>query len=142
MGRVSSLGRFLSTIAFGGAIAALLILAGTRDLEGYDHSFFSLDRGTAVEAVEVLGHPVYTLALGLGVRLPLHGSLGASPAAAIAPVVPAPLTYWLLMTCAMATALLVVRHALEPLCGRIVSWLATVLLFCSPPIVNYAIYDD
>ena len=142
MGRVSSLGRFLSTIAFGGAIAALLILAGTRDLEGYDHSFFSLDRGTAVEAVGVLGHPVYTLALGLGVRLPLHGNLGASPAAAIAPFVPAPLAYWLLITCGIAAAQLVVRHALEPLCERMVSWFAALLLFCSPPIVNYAIYDD
>jgi hypothetical protein len=74
--------------------------------------------------------------------LPLHASLGASPGAAAAPYLPPPLTYWLILTLAIATAVLVVRHALEPLCGQVVTWLALVLLFWSVPIVNYTIYDD
>lgn len=134
--------RLLSALAFGGILAAVVILLGTRDMESYDHAVFSLDRGTAVPAVEVFGHPVFTLAVGLGVRLPLHGSLGSSPAAVAAPFVAAPVTYWLLITFSIGAALLVVRHALEPLCGRLVSWLAAFLLFCAPPLVNYTIYDD
>ncbi len=129
-------------LAFGGFIAGLLTWIGTRDLENYETAFFSLDRGTAVESVRVLGHPVYTLAVGFGVRLPLHASLGASPAAAIAPYVPAPITYWLLLTLAIGAATLIVHHALEPLSGRVVPWIASVLLFWSVPMVSYTIYND
>jgi hypothetical protein len=132
----------MSALAFGGAIAAIAVGFGTRDLESYEHSFFSLDRGTAMQAVEVLGHPVYTLAIGFGTRLPLSASLGASPIAAVAPYLPAPLTYWALIAFSIAAAVMVARHALEPICGRIVSWLAMVLLFCSVPIVNYTVSDD
>ena len=138
----TAVGRLMSALAFGGSVAAGAILIGVRDLESYVHAFFSLDRGTAARAVEVLGHPVYTLALGLGVRLPLHGSLGASPAAAVAPYLPAPLTYWCLLAFSISAAVMVVRHALEPICGRLLSWLAMVLLFYSVPMVNYTIYDD
>lgn len=134
--------RLLSTLAFSGGIAAVVLLVGTHDMESYEHAFFSLDRGTAVQAAHVVGHPVYTLAIGLGVRLPLHGSLGASPAAVLAPYLPPPLTYWLLLTLAIAPAVLVVRHALDPLCGAFVSRIALVLLFWSAPLVNYTIYDD
>ena len=115
---------------------------GTSDLENYDHSFVSLDRGTGFDTLKVLGRPVFTLALGLGVRLPLHGGLQASPAALLAPYLPEPLTYWLLLTLAIGTAALLVRYALEPLCGRVISALATCLLFWSLPIVNYTIADD
>lgn len=139
---MAALGRLATTVAFAGGLALLISLLGTRDQESYEHAFFSLNRGTAVQAVQVLGHPVYTLSVGFGVRLPLHGSLGASPAAAVAPFMPAPLTYWLLITFAIGTAVLIVRHALEPLCGRRLSWFAPVLLFCSAPMVNYTIYDD
>ena len=132
----------MSTLAFGGGIAAIMIGFGTRDLESYEHAFFSLDRGTAVQAVEVLGHPVYTLAIGLGARLPLQSNLGASPVAALAPYMPAPLTYWALMAFSIGAAVMVARHALEPMCGRVVSWLAMVLLFCSVPMVNYTVTDD
>lgn len=135
-------GRVMSALAFGGAIAAIAVGFGTRDLESYEHSFFSLDRGTAMQAVEVLGHPVYTLAIGFGTRLPLSASLGASPTAAFAPFAPTPLTYWALIAFSIAAAVMVARHALEPICGRIVSWLAMVLLFFSVPIVNYTISDD
>jgi len=131
-----------STLAFAGGIATLVLLVGVQDLESYDHAFFSLDRGTAADPVRFLGQPVFTLALGLGVRLPLHGSLGASPAAAVAPYLPAPLTYWLLITLSIGAAVAVVRHALEPLSGRVISWLAAALLFCSLPTVNYTIFDD
>lgn len=55
---------------------------------------------------------------------------------------PAPVTYWLLLTLSIALAVLVVRQALEPLCGRIISWLALVVLFCSVPMVTYTIFDD
>jgi len=123
-------------------VAAVVALLGAHDLEGYELSFFSLNRGTAVEATGVLGQPVYTLAVGYGVRLPLHGSLGASPAAVLAPHLPAPLTYWLVLALAIGAAALVTRQALEALCGRLISWLALVLLFCSVPIVNYTIHDD
>jgi hypothetical protein len=134
--------RLTSTLAFGGSIAAMVTLHGNLDLENYETAFVSLDRGTAMQTVQVLGHPVYTLALGLGVRLPLHGSLGASPASMAAPYLPEPLTYWLLLTLAVASAVLVVRHALEPMCGRLVSWLAMFLLFWSVPVVNYTITAD
>jgi hypothetical protein len=138
----SAVGRFLSTVVFGGCIAALIVGLGTRDLESYEHSFFSLDRGTAVHAIEVLGHPVYTLAIGLGTRLPLSASLGASPVAALAPYMPAPLTYWALIAFAIGAAVMIARHALEPMCGPLLSWLAMVLLFCSVPMVNYTVTDD
>lgn len=131
-----------STLAFSAGLAAMLIVFGTRDLESYEHVFFSLDRGTALEAIHVFGHPVYTLAVGLGVRLPLQASLGASPVAAVAPYLLAPVTYWLLLAVSIAAAVLIVRHALEPLCGRLVSWAAVVLLFCSVPIVTYTVYND
>lgn len=134
--------RLTSALAFGGSMAAIALLVGTRDMESYEHAFFSLDRGTAVQAVHVLGHPVYTLAIGLGVRLPLQASLGASPVAALAPYMPAPLTYWALLAFSIAAVVMVVRHALEPVCGRLVSWLAMVLLFCSVPMVNYTVSDD
>ena len=134
--------RVASALACSGAIAALVIVLGTRDLETYEHSFFSLDRGTGVQAVQVLGHPVYTLAIGLGARLPLHGSLGASPAALMSPYLPAPLTYWLLMTLAIGGTVIVMRHALESLCGPRIWWLAPVLVFCAAPMVDYAIYND
>ncbi|MBI4486817.1 MAG: hypothetical protein HY655_12470 [Acidobacteria bacterium] len=130
------------TVAFSGLIAAVPLALGTSDLESYEQAWFSMDRGTAVQTVRILGHPVYTLAIGLGARLPLLPNLGASPAAFLAPYLPAPWTYWLLMTCAIAMAAFTVRHALEPLCGRIVSWLALVLLFCSAPMVNYTLTDD
>ena len=134
--------RLAPTLAFSGTIAAIVILIGPSDLESYDTAFFSLDRGTAVEAVHVLGHPVYTLSLGLGLRLPLHGSLGASPAAALSPYVPMPVTYGLLLVCAIASAVLIVKHALQPMCGRLVAWLAIGHLFLSLPIVTYTIAAD
>ncbi len=138
----SAAGRLVSALAFGGSVAAIMIRFGTRDLESYEHAFFSLDRGTALQAIEVLGHPVYTLGIGLGTRLPLSASLGASPVAAIAPYMPAPVTYWALMAFSIGAAVMIARHALEPLCGRVLSWLAMVLVFCSVPMVNYTITDD
>jgi hypothetical protein len=101
-----------------------------------------LDRGTRMEMIKVFGQPVYTLAIGLGVRLPLHGNLGASPAAILAPRLPEPITYWLLLTIAMGTAAFIVRHALEPICGRLLSWFAIFLLLFSLPLINYTISDD
>jgi hypothetical protein len=139
---LGSMHRLTPSLAFGSVIAAAATWLGTRDLESYEHSFFSLDRGTAARAVEVLGHPVYTLALGLGVRLPLHGSLGASPAAALSQYLPAPLTYWCLLAVSIAAAVLLARHSFEPICGRLLSWVATILAFCSPAFVNYTIYSD
>jgi hypothetical protein len=53
-------GRWFSPFAFGGVVAGLVTWVGTRDLENYDYAVFSLDRGTAVEFVRVLGQPVYT----------------------------------------------------------------------------------
>jgi hypothetical protein len=132
----------ISTVAFSGAVAAVPLVLGTSDLDAYEHAFFSLNRGTAVHAVHLLGHPVYTLAIGLGVRLPLLPNLGASLAAFVVPYVPAPLTYWLLVTCAVALAAFVVRCALEPHCGRLLSWTALLLLFVSAPVVNYTLTDD
>jgi len=134
--------RLAPTLAFSSTIAAIVILIGPSDLESYDTAFFSLDRGTAVDAVHVLGHPVYTLSLGLGLRLPLHGSLGASPAAALSPYVPMPVTYGLLLVCAIASAVLIVKHALQPLCGRLIAWLAIGHLFLSLPIATYTIAAD
>ena len=134
--------RLISTLAFGGSTAALVILIGTRAVESYDHAFFSLDRGTAAETVRVLGQPVYTLAIGLGVRPPLHGNLGASPAATLARYLPSPLTYWLMLTLAIAAASLLVRTALEPLCGPLIAWLALVLHFCSVPNGELHVFDD
>lgn len=138
----TAVGRLATALAFGGALAAAVVVLGTRDLESYEHAFFSIDRGTAADTVRAFGQPVYTLALGLGVRLPLQGSLGASPAARLAPSLPEPLTYWLLLTLSIGAAVLIVRHALEPLCGRLVSSLAMVPLFWSVPVVNYSIHDD
>jgi len=115
---------------------------GAHDLECYENAFHSLDRGTDSRYVTVLGQPVYTLSLGLGVRLPLHGNLGASPAALLAPGLPAPLVHWLLLAAALAAAIVVVQVALEPLGGRMVSWLAVLLLFCSVPMVAYTVYND
>lgn len=131
-----------AALAFGAGVATAVILLGTRDLESYEHVFFSLDRGTRAEVVRVFGQPVHTLALGFGVRLPLQGSVGASPAARLSPYLPAPVTYWLLLTLSIGAAVLVVRHALEPLCGGLASWLAIVLLFWSVPMVNYTVSDD
>ena len=132
----------LATLVFAGCIAAGIVSLGTRDLESYEHAFFSLDRGTSVASVEVLGHPVYTSSVGLGVRLPLQSSFGASPVSAAARILPAPVSYWLLITVSFACTLLVLRHALEPLCGRLVTWIAAVLVFCSVPMVTYAVYND
>jgi hypothetical protein len=134
--------RMRSTFALAGGIATIVLLVGTQDLESYDHAFFSLDRGTRAESVRMFGQPMYTLALAFGVRLPLHGNLGASPAAALAPYLPAPATYWLLLGLAIAVAAVLVRGALRPLCGPAVTWFSLVLLFWSVPIANYAIFAD
>jgi hypothetical protein len=134
--------RLTAALAFAGMIAAIVVLLGTRDLESYEHVFVSLDRGTGMTTVRVQGHPVYTLALGLGVRLPLQGSVAGSPAVRLAPFLPDPLAYWLILTLSIAAAVLIAQHALEPFCGASVSWLAMLVLFWSIPIVNYTIYDD
>src|SRR5688572_4177684 len=135
-------GRLTAALLFAGATAAVVVLLGTFDLESYEHVFVSLDRGTDIAAVRVQGHPVYTMALGVGVRLPLQGSVAGSPTVRSAAFVAGPLTYWLLLTLSITVAALITRHALEPLCDAVVSWLATFVLFWSVPIVNYAIYDD
>jgi hypothetical protein len=75
-------------------------------------------------------------------RLPVHGSLGASPAAAVSPFLPVPVSYGLLLIWAIASAVLVVMYALQPICGRLVSWLAIAHLFCSLPFVTYTIAND
>ncbi|HEY6509134.1 MAG TPA: hypothetical protein VIY56_14030 [Vicinamibacterales bacterium] len=90
----------------------------------------------------VWGQPVYTLSLGLGVRLPLHGNLGASPAALLAPGLPAPLAHWLLLAAALTAAIVVVRAAIDPVGGTAMSWLAVLLLFGSAPMVAYTVYND
>jgi hypothetical protein len=135
-------GRVGTAFAFGAAIATPATWIGTRDLESYEHVFFSLDRGTAARAIEVLGHPVYTLAVGLGVRLPLQGNLGASPAALAAPYVPPAVTYWLLLTITIALVVLLIRRALEPLGQPWIAWAAATVIFCSVPMVGYAFYGD
>jgi hypothetical protein len=142
MNRTRMLRRLAPTLAFSCGLVAIIIVIGPRDLESYDTAIFSLDRGTGMHAADVLGHPLYTLSSGLGLRLPLHGSLGASPAAALSPYVPTPFTYALLLVWAIASAVMVVRHALEPLCGRVVTWWAVALLFCSLPVVTYTIAND
>jgi hypothetical protein len=131
-----------SVLAVSAGVATIVLLIGAQDLESYDHAFFSLDRGTAAAPIRLFGQPVYTLALGLGVRLPLHGCLGASPAAAVAPYLPAPLTYWLLLAVAIAAAATVVHHAITPLCGRLGTTAALVLLFWSVPMANHTIFAD
>ncbi len=115
---------------------------GAHDLECFENAFHSLDRGTHARSVTVLGQPVYTLSLGLGVRLPLHGNLGASPAALLAPRLPAPVAHWLLLAAALAAAVVVVRAAIDPLGGTAMSWLAVLLLFCSAPMAAYTVYND
>jgi hypothetical protein len=40
--------------AFGAVLAAFVTLIGTHDLENYNHSFFSLDRGTRMEMIKAL----------------------------------------------------------------------------------------
>ena len=123
-------------------MAAALVGAGTRDLECYESAFVSLDRGTAMPAASVAGQPVYTLAVGLGTRLPLHGNLGASPAASVARVLPAPVTHWLLLALSMAAGAAVVLRALEPAGGRLVAWWSVALLFVSVPMVAYTVHND
>ena len=120
----------------------MLVGVGTRDFETYESAFVSLDRGTAMPAASVAGQPVYTLALGLGTRLPLHGNLGASPAASVARVLPAPVTHWLLLALSMTAAALVVLRALEPVSGRLVAWWSVTLLFVSLPMVAYTVHND
>ncbi len=132
----------IATLVLAGGIAGGIVFFGTRDLESYEHAFFSLDRGTSVASVQVLGHPVYTYSVGLGVRLPLQSSFGASPVSAAARILPAPVSYWLLITFSFACTLLVLRQALEPICGRLATWIAAVLVFCSVPVVTYAVYND
>jgi hypothetical protein len=135
-------GRLLAVFAFAAAIAIPATTIGSRDLESYEHVVFSLDRGTAVQSVELLGQPVYTLGIGLGVRMPLQGNLGASPVARLARYASTPLTYWLLLTFTIATAILLMRQALQPLCPAWCAWMAAALLFCSVPMVAYAFFGD
>lgn len=134
--------RISSSLVAASVVAAVLVGVGAHDLECYENAFHALARGTNARYVTVLGQPVYTLSLGLGVRLPLHGNLGASPAALLAPRLPVPLAHWLLLAAALAAAIVVVQVALEPLGGRAVSWLAVWLLFCSVPMVAYTVYND
>jgi hypothetical protein len=56
----------MGVFAFGAVLAAFVTLIGTHDLENYNHSFFSLDRGTRMEMIKVFGQPVYTFELALG----------------------------------------------------------------------------
>jgi hypothetical protein len=123
-------------------LATLLVWTGTRDLECYENAFCSLNRGTSATVVSSFGQPVYTLSLGLGTRLPLHGNLGASPAAALARVLPDPATHWLLLTLSMAAAALLVVYALQPLAGPLVAWGSILALFWSPPMVTYTVFND
>jgi hypothetical protein len=134
--------RTIQAFAFSAIVATALVVVGTRDFETYESAFVSLDRGTALPAASVAGQPVYTLALGLGTRLPLHGNLGASPAAAVARVLPAPVTHWLLLALSMAAGALVVLRALEPVSGRLVAWWSVALLFVSLPMVAYTVHND
>ena len=134
--------KLLSSLAAAALVAAVLVAVGAHDLECFENAFHSLDRGTDAHHVTVLGQPVYTLSLGLGVRLPLHGNLGASPAALAAPWLPAPVAHWLLLTAALVAAIAVVRVALDPLGGPAVSWLSVLALFASAPLVAYTVHND
>ena len=134
--------RTIQAFAFSSIVAIALVGVGTRDLETYESAFVSLDRGTAMPAASVAGQPVYTLALGIGTRLPLHGNLGASPAASVARFLPPPVTHWLLLALSMAAAALVVLRALEPVVGRLVAWWSVALLFVSLPMVAYTVHND
>src|SRR5687767_3684720 len=120
----------------------MLVWTGTHDLECYENAFCSLARGTEATTVNAFGQPVYTLSIGLGTRLPLHGNLGASPAAMVARVLPDPATHWLLLTLAMAAAALLIVYALQPLGGSLVAWGAVVAVFWSPPMVTYTVFND
>jgi hypothetical protein len=93
-------------------------------------------------AARVAGQPVYTLAVGLGTRLPLHGNLGASPASSVARLVPAPVTHWLLLALSMTAAALVVLRAIEPAGGRLIAWWSIALLLVSLPMVAYTVHND
>ena len=123
-------------------LATLFVWTGTHDLECYENAFYSLNRGTSATVVSSFGQPVYTLSLGLGTRLPLHGNLGASPAAALARVLPDPATHWLLLTLSMAAAALLVVYALQPLGGPLVAWGGILTLFWSQPMVAYTVFND
>src|SRR5687767_3027961 len=120
----------------------MLVWTGTHDLECYENAFCSLARGTDTATVNAFGQPVYTLSIGLGTRLPLHGNLGASPAALLARVLPEPATHWLLLMLAMGAAALVVIHAVQPLGGPLVAWGAVLVLLWSPPMVTYTVFND
>ena len=134
--------RTIQGFVFAALVAAGLVNVGTHDFECYENAFVSLNRGTEMAAVTVAGQPVYTLALGLGTRLPLHGNLGASPAAALARVLPAPVTHWLLLALSMTPAALLVLRAIEPSAGRLVAWWTVTLLFASLPMVAYTVHND
>jgi hypothetical protein len=131
-----------ASILWGALCAGLLTYVGTTDLENYDHSFVSLDRGTAMQMVTFAGQPVYTTALGLGVRLPLHGNLSASPAAAVSAYLPEPLTYWLLFTFAIGASTLLLHLAAGMFFERLLAWCAAFLVFWSLPVSTYSINND
>ncbi len=129
-------------LALAACLAAVLVSIGTHDLECYENAFCSLARGTEATAVTVFGQPVYTMSIGLGTRLPLHGNLGASPAAALARWLPDPATHWLLLALSMGAAALLVVHALQPLGGPLVAWGTVAALFWSQPMVAYTVFND
>ena len=129
-------------VVLAAGLATLFVWTGTHDLECYENAFYSLNRGTSATVVSSFGQPVYTLSIGLGTRLPLHGTLGASPAAALARVLPDPATHWLLLTLSMAAAALLVVYALQPLGGPLVAWGSILTLFWSLPMVAYTVFND
>jgi hypothetical protein len=129
-------------VVLAAGLATLFVWTGTHDLECYENAFYSLNRGTSATVVSSFGQPVYTLSLGMGARLPLHGNLGASPAAALARVLPDPATHWLLLTLSMAAAALLVVYALQPLGGPLVAWGGILALFWSLPMVTYTVFND